>query len=204
MTRLPACLLAVVIAGFAWALPAQPVHAQEVQPLDRIVAVVDEDVILRSELDRAMANILGQYAGRMDQLPPRDVLERQVLERLILMELQVARADGAGISVDDQQLDSALAGIASQNNLSLEQMAAQLARDGMTLADLRASVRDEIMVQRLQLLGQDRRGGQRPGEAGDGDGEEAGGQSGHGIRSGKAFSSPSASSEGGTRYRSSR
>ena len=150
MTRLPACLLAVAIAGFAWALPAPPALAQQVQPLDRIVAVVDEDVVLRSELDRALANIVGQYQGRMDQLPPRDVLERQVLERLVLMKLQVARADGAGIVVDDQQLDSALAGIASQNNLSMDQLAAQLARDGMTVADLRASVRDEIMVQRLR------------------------------------------------------
>lgn len=150
MTRLPACLLAVAIAGFASVLPASPAHAQEVQPLDRIVAVVDEDVILRSELDRAMANILGQYAGRMDQLPPRDVLERQVLERLVLMRLQVARAEGAGISVSDQELDAALAGIASQNNLTMPQLASQLARDGMTLSDLRDSVREEIMVQRLR------------------------------------------------------
>src|SRR3546814_2678103 len=66
------------------------------------------------------------------------------------MRLQVARAEGAGISVDDQQLDSASAGIASQNNLSIEQMAGQLAQDGMTLADLRESVRQEIMVQRLR------------------------------------------------------
>ena len=148
MNRLLACLLA--IAGLAWALPAPPALAQQLQPLDRIVAVVDEDVVLRSELDRALANILGQYAGRMDQLPPRDILERQVLERLVLMKLQVARAEGAGISVNDQELDSAVAGIASQNNLGMDQLAAQLARDGMTVADLRASVREEIMVQRLR------------------------------------------------------
>lgn len=151
MNRLFASLLAVAIASLAWALPAPVALAQQqLQPLDRIVAVVDEDVILRSELDRALGNILGQYAGRLDQLPPRDILERQVLERLVLMRLQVARAEGAGISVDDQQLDSAIAGIASQNNLSIEQMAAQLAQDGMTLADLRESVRQEIMVQRLR------------------------------------------------------
>ena len=150
MNRLLASLLAVAIAGLAWALPATPARAQQLQPLDRIVAVVDEDVILRSELDRALGNILDQYAGKMDQLPPRDILEKQVLERLILMRLQVARADSAGIAASDQELDTALANIAGQNNFTLEELSRQLASDGMTLADLRSSVRDEIMVQRLR------------------------------------------------------
>ena len=150
MNRLLASLLAVAIAGLAWALPATPARAQQLQPLDRIVAVVDEDVILRSELDRAVRNIVDQYAGKMDQLPPRDILEKQVLERLILMRLQVARADSAGIVASDQELDTALANIARQNNFSLAELSAQLARDGMTLADLRSSVSDEIVVQRLR------------------------------------------------------
>src|SRR3546814_1394324 len=67
-------------------------HAQQVQPLDRIVAVVDEDVILQSELDLALNNVLAQYVGREDQLPPREILQRQVLERLVLVHLQTARA----------------------------------------------------------------------------------------------------------------
>lgn len=76
--------------------------AQEAQPLDRIAAVVDEDVILQSELQRAIANIKAQYVGRENQLPPEDVLSRQVLERLVLVKLQVARAQGSGIRVGDQ------------------------------------------------------------------------------------------------------
>ena len=150
MNRLLASLLAVAIAGLAWALPAPAARAQSLQPLDRIVAVVDEDVILRSELDRALNNILSQYAGRENQLPPRDILERQVLDRLVLVQLQVARAAASGITVSDQELDSALSGIARQNNLTMPQLAMQLARDGMTLADLRDSVRDEILIQRLR------------------------------------------------------
>ena len=63
--------------------------------MDRIAAVVDEDVILQSELQRAIANIKAQYAGRENQLPPEDVLSRQVLERLVLLKLQVARAGAA-------------------------------------------------------------------------------------------------------------
>src|SRR4051812_35481857 len=86
------------LAGLLVALlalsPIQAVNAQATAaaPVDSIVAVVDEDVILRSELDRAVANITAQSATRGAQLPPRDILEKQVLERLILIRLQVARA----------------------------------------------------------------------------------------------------------------
>jgi len=149
MTRLAACLLAAV-AGFAALAGPKPAAAQQLQPLDRIVAVVDEDVILRSELDRALNNIDRQYAGRSEQLPPRDILERQVLERLVLQRLQVARASTMGITVGDSELDSAIGGIAQQNRMTLDQLAAQLAHDGMTVSDLRASVRDEITSQRLR------------------------------------------------------
>ena len=145
MTRLLACLLA--LAGL---FPLAQATAQQLQPLDRIVAVVDEDVVLRSELDRALANIYSQYAGREDQLPPREYLEGQVLERLVLTKLQVARASASGINVSDQELDRAIAGIAQQNNTDIQGLAAAVAQDGMTLADLRESVRDEIMIQRLR------------------------------------------------------
>ncbi|MFC7302069.1 peptidylprolyl isomerase [Cognatiluteimonas weifangensis] len=145
MNRLLACLLAV-----AAAFPAAQAAAQQLQPIDRIVAVVDEDVVLRSELDRALGNVLSQYATRQDQLPPREVLEKQVLERLILVKLETARARSSGINVSDQEVDAALANIAQQNNIGLDQLGAQLARDGMTIADLRSSVRDEIAIQRLR------------------------------------------------------
>lgn len=145
MNRLLACFLAV-----AAAFPAAQAAAQQLQPIDRIVAVVDEDVVLRSELDRALGNVLSQYATRQDQLPPREVLEKQVLERLILVKLETARARSSGINVSDQEVDAALANIAQQNNIGLDQLGAQLARDGMTIADLRSSVRDEIAIQRLR------------------------------------------------------
>ena len=145
MNRLFACLLAIA-AVFSTAQAT----AQQLQPVDRIAAVVDEDVILRSELDRALQNVLSQYATRQDQLPPRDVLEKQVLERLILVRLQVARAASSGITVSDQEVDSAIANVARQNNVALDQLGEQLARDGMTIADLRSSIRDEIAIQRLR------------------------------------------------------
>ena len=145
MTRLLACLLA--LAGL---FPMARATAQQLQPLDGIVAVVDEGVILRSELDRALRNIQTQYAGRENQLPPRDILAKQVLERLVLIQLQVARAEASGIRVSDQELDRAISSIAQQNNTDIQGLGVLIARDGLTLDDLRQSVRDEIMVQRLR------------------------------------------------------
>lgn len=148
MTRLLACLLVSA------ALLAAPLHAQQAapssQPLDRIAAVVNEDVILQSELDRAVGNITAQYAKNPEKLPPHDVLQRQVLERLILVRLQVARAAENGIRVGDQEVDAAIANIARQNNMSEDQLRAQLAQQGQTLPELRDSIRDEITIQHLR------------------------------------------------------
>lgn len=146
---LRALLLAPLLAAaLLWGLPA---HAQDgVQPLDGIAAVVDEDVILNSELDRAVSNILAQYADQQGQLPPRDVLERQVLERLILVRLQTARAQATGVRVSDEEVDAAITNIARQNNSTPERLRQQLARDGMSYSDFRSSIRDELMIQRLR------------------------------------------------------
>lgn len=129
---------------------AATAHAQDLQPLDRIAAVVDEDVILASELDRAVSNIRGQYATRQDQLPPQEILERQVLERLISMRLQTANASRTGVRVSDQDVDQAVAAIAQQNGFTMDQLRQQLAGDGMSFDDFRTSLRDELMIQRMR------------------------------------------------------
>jgi peptidyl-prolyl cis-trans isomerase SurA len=118
-------------------------------PVDRIVAVVEEDVILQSELDRAVQNVLAQYGGRGD-LPARDVVERQVLERLILIRLQLQRAESTGIRVSDAELDQAVMRLAQQNNATLDQLRATLERDGFSYDEFRRTMRDELMVQRLR------------------------------------------------------
>ncbi|MBD3826814.1 MULTISPECIES: peptidylprolyl isomerase [Stenotrophomonas] len=149
MTKTLPVLLASLLAVSTASVPLQ-VLAQQSQPLDRIAAVVDEDVVLQSELDRAIQNIKAQYAGREGQLPPDDVLSRQVLERLVLVKLQVARAESSGIKISDQELNQALNAIAQQNGSSLDALRQRLAKDGIDFNDFRASVRDEITVQRLR------------------------------------------------------
>lgn len=144
------CALLAAIATAAVVAPARAQLAQPMQPVDSVVAVVDEDVILRSELDRAVANILAQFADRRDQLPPQSALERQVLERLILVRLQVQRAREGGVRISDAEVEDAIRRIAQQNNISLDQMRRQLAMDGIEFSEFAQSLREEIIVQRLR------------------------------------------------------
>lgn len=143
--------LAILIAGL---LPAAPAAmAQDtagIMPVDRIAAVVNEDVILRSELDRALANITTQYADKASQLPPPEVLERQVLERLILMRLQLLRAKDSGITASDEDVERAVQGVAEQNKMSVDQMRARITQDGMSFNEFRGNLRDEIITQKLR------------------------------------------------------
>ena len=142
-TLLASLLAACLFAGNAF--------AQSTQPIDGIAAVVNDDVVLQSELDRAIHNIENQYAKQPNaQLPPADVLRKQVLERLVMVRLQVMQASQQGIRVSDQDVDSAIAGVASQNQLSIDQLRANLARDGLDYASFRDSIRDEIAIQRLR------------------------------------------------------
>jgi peptidyl-prolyl cis-trans isomerase SurA len=144
-------ILAFVIAVTAFAAPhAALAQAMPSEPLDRIVAVVDEDVVLQSELDRQVSRVTTQYANSPQQLPPRDVLEHQVLERLILQKLQVTRADSSGVKVSDAEIDQALTGLAAQNKMDLSQLRAAIQAQGMDYEQFRRGVRDELVVQHLR------------------------------------------------------
>ena len=144
-TLLAAALTSALLVG-----AAQAQSYAGSQPVDRIAAVVNEDVILRSELDRAVANIRTQYAGKEAQLPPADVLERQVLERLVLMRLQLARATDSGINASDEELERAVQGVAQQNNLTVDQLRQRISQDGMPFTEFRNNLRDEIVTQKLR------------------------------------------------------
>lgn len=118
--------------------------------VDSIVAVVDEDVILRSELERAVNNVKAQYAKQAGQLPPESILEKQVLERLIIQRLQVNRARDIGIRVSDAELNQTVQSIASSNKMTVEQFQKRLQEEGLEYNDYRNNVRDELLQQRLR------------------------------------------------------
>ncbi len=124
--------------------------ASAATPIDGIVAVVDDDVVLQSELDRQVATVTQQFANNPQQLPPHDVLERQLLDRLIMQKLQVARADSTGVKVSDADIDQALGRIAQQNKLDVSQMRGAIEQQGLDYNQFRRNVRDQLVVQRLR------------------------------------------------------
>lgn len=148
MTRFLSVFLALsLLAGLPATVQGQ---AAPSNVLDSIVAVVEEDVILRSELDLAVQNIRARFADRSEQLPPPHVLERQVLERLVTLRLQLQRAEQMGLRISDAELDQTVARIARQQNMDPEQLRAQLQQSGMGYDEFRRQVRDELIVSRLQ------------------------------------------------------
>ncbi len=143
-------LLPLLLALGMFAPSPAPAQALPSNTLDAIVAVVDEGVILRSELERAVANLRRQYANSPEQLPPPASLERQVLERLIIMRLQTERATSIGIRIGDVELENALLAIAQQNGVEPAEMRSRIEADGMSFTSFRESLREEMMVQRLR------------------------------------------------------
>ncbi len=118
--------------------------------LDRIVAVVNEDVIVQTELNKRMRTVLGQLRQQQTQPPPRDVLEKQVLERLVLSRLQLEQAKQRGIQVDDATVNQALRQIAGRNGLSLTEFREILAGDGYDFAGFREDIRNELALKQLR------------------------------------------------------
>jgi peptidyl-prolyl cis-trans isomerase SurA len=120
--------------------------------IDRIAVIVDEDVIMQSEIDERLRTIKAQLAAQSPggRLPSDEALQNQIVERLIVESLQLQMAERAGVRVSDDELNQALAGIAAQNNMTLEQFRAALARDGMSWAAMREQVRREFAISRVQ------------------------------------------------------
>ena len=126
------------------------VEAQEVTSIDSIVALVDEDVILQTELDLAIDGIVERIQAQGGQLPPQSLLEKQVLERLVVRRLQIQRALQTGIRVSDSDIDQALTGLAQQNGLSIMQLRQVIEADGEDFGEFRQNIGEEILTERLR------------------------------------------------------
>lgn len=118
--------------------------------IDWIVAVVNEEAITYTELQKEINTLEVELKQRKTQMPPRQEFEKQVLEHLILNRLQLQLAEKTGIKVTDNDLNSAVNKIAEQNGMKLEALQQTLEKDGLKFEDFRARVRDEVAIQRLQ------------------------------------------------------
>ncbi|HBX56964.1 peptidylprolyl isomerase [Pseudomonas sp. UBA2684] len=122
----------------------------EVQPLNRVVAIVDNDVIMQSQLDSRLREVQQTITKRGAALPPEHVLSQQVLERLIIENIQLQIGDRSGIRITDEELNQAIGTIAQRNGMSLEQFRAALAQDGLSYVDARDQVRREMVISRVR------------------------------------------------------
>lgn len=148
-------VLATTINGLATAAESSaakntPPAKHAIVAVDHIVAVVNEDVITRFELDDRLNRVTRQLERQKIPLPPRNILERQLLERLVVERSQLQYAAQTGMRVDDAQLDNAIQRIAQENKLSVEAFRAALEKDGVNFGKFREEIRNEIILTRLR------------------------------------------------------
>jgi len=139
--------------AFLFATATGAVLAQQPRPvvlLDRIVAVVNNDVITRGDLEERYRFANLQLDRQGTPLPPRDALEKQILDRLITDQVQLQLAKETGLRVDDTELDRAINRIAQDNKTTLPQLRAALDKDGVPFARFREDIRNEIILSRLR------------------------------------------------------
>jgi peptidyl-prolyl cis-trans isomerase SurA len=120
------------------------------QLLDRVAATVNEGVVLSSEVDEQMQMVTERLRQQKHEMPPQNVLRQQILDRLVLQELQMQRANRAGIKVSDEILNNALRDLAEQNRIQLAQLPDALASQGIDYASYRDGLRKELAMQMLR------------------------------------------------------
>ena len=148
--------LAAVVAGLGRHLVMGlllwlPLHASaEYQRLEAIVAVVDDDVVLASELMARLDTVRQSMIENNVQAPPSDVLVNQIMERLIIENIQIQEAAKRGVTVDDETLARAVDTFVQNNNVSLQEFQQMLAADGTSFRQFREEIRTELVISRLQ------------------------------------------------------
>src|SRR5476649_85019 len=117
-----------------------------VQSIDKVVAIVDNDVVMQSQLDQRVHEVQQTIAKRGAVAPPTSVLDQQVLERLIVENLQLQIGERSGIRITDEELNQAVGTIAQRNNMTVDQFRAALTHDGLSYDDSRDQIRREMII----------------------------------------------------------
>ena len=142
-------LLLCLLSGLLFPAYAQTRRAQPTE-VDRIVAVVNDEAITAFELRTRLATVERQLRGQNVQLPPQDVLEKQLLERMITDRVQLQFAKETGLRISDIELDASIRRIAEGNRLSLQDFRVTLEKDGIPWTKFREEIREEIVLSRLR------------------------------------------------------
>ena len=122
----------------------------EIIELDRIVAVVNNNVITQGELSRKQTEIIRQLEAKKTQLPPKDVLRKQILDRMVIDEIQLQMAKNSGIRISDEQLNTVIANVAQQNQLDIDSFRQRLVSEGYDFALFREQIRQDLIINKLR------------------------------------------------------
>lgn len=138
---------------FTLMISSSPLKAAEI---DRIVAVVEDDVILSSELEKKLASVKQKLAAQNTRLPPDQIIRRQLLERMIIEKIQFLLASRGGITADNETMQNAVRRIAETNKMSVEQFRQNLNQQGINYSDFLEDLRNEVILNRLRSTMVDR------------------------------------------------
>ena len=140
----------LLAAGLASSLAAAPITQAATEMLDQVVAIVDDDIVMASELRERITAVNESLQSRGIKAPPEDELIRETLDRLILENIQLQKGQRVGVRISDAQLNSAMQRIAAQNRMTLDQFRQALEQQGQSYAAMREQVRREMIIQRVQ------------------------------------------------------
>lgn len=129
---------------------ASAAFAADIVKLDRIVAIVDQGVITEQELENRMQSVMKKLSTANQELPPDNILRKQILDRLIVDSLQLQYAEKTGLKVDENQVNIAIERIAEQNQLTITEFKEALAKDGIALEQFKADIKNEMILGRLR------------------------------------------------------
>jgi peptidyl-prolyl cis-trans isomerase SurA len=139
-----------IIAQLALSVAFSSAVLAEVVLLDRVAAIVDDNIVLQSELEQRTANIYRQIQQSGTEPPAVEIVKKQVLERLILERLQLNIGDKGWVRIADQEIDQTIARIAASNNISVEDYIAQIHASGETMAKIRQEIANEMIIMQVQ------------------------------------------------------
>ena len=122
----------------------------KIEVLDRIAIIVDDGVVMESQIKNTIEDIIGRYEDQNLEKPPQNIIEDQVSEKLIIEELQLQMADRAGIKISDAELNITMGRLASNNQMTLEGFISFIEENGDSYEDLREEMRREMRIQRIQ------------------------------------------------------
>ena len=152
MQRIKATAAALLVLGATFAGPAAGQQPDSSVLLDKVVAVVNDGVVLQSELDAQYAAIATRLRESGQPMPPDDVLRDQVLERLIVNRLQLQRAERMGIRISDAMLNNALSEVARRNDIPFEQLPEAMAAQGLSYSVYREDMREQMVMDQLRQV----------------------------------------------------